>query len=164
MRSEDYVDYLFSKFAMDKKIRADFKRADEDSYEWKVWPVINQFTNLEWSDSRRTFAFVGAAMAKSKQTTNGNEGLGAAFRRIAGVVGAEDFSPRFMRLLSVSDLNELFLVLRPMMPHLLAESNGFDFKRLIRDLLHFKSNSDRIRTMWASEYLNLRIQEDAADE
>lgn len=153
MRSKEFVDYLFSLLGKDKGLRACFKRADNEAYEWKTWQVLRRFVNLEHDDERRAFALIGACIAKSKQEANGSVGLGRACRIAAGNED-DDFSPRFMRLLSAESADELLVVLRPSLAYLVSKCGNLDFAGILDDILAFKWKREKIRVCWAKDYLN----------
>ena len=152
MRSDDFVSYLFSLKGKDKGMLASFKRADNEAYEWKTWQVLRRFVDLERDDERRTFALVGACIAKSKQTVNGTVCLGRAFRIAAGDEGG-NYSPCFMRVLSAESLDELLVILRPSLAYLTNQCGNLDFCGILADVLSFKYRRDSIRVRWAKDYL-----------
>lgn len=152
MRSEDFVDYLFSLKGKDKGLMASFKRADNEAHEWKTWQVLGRFVDLERDDERRAFALVGACIAKSKQSANGTVGLGRAFRIATGDDGG-NYSPRFMRVLSAENLDELLVILRPSLTYLTDQCGILDFDGILVDILAFKYRRDSIRGRWAKDYL-----------
>ncbi len=163
MRSKEFikkfVDYLFSLKGKDKGLVAYFKRADKEVSEWKIWQVLYRFgVDLQYDDERRAFALIGACIAKSKQNTNGSVGLGRAFH-IATDKEDGNFSPRFMRVLSAENINELIVVLRPSLAYLTAKCGNLDFGGILYDILAFKNNRDDVRKRWAENYLG-DVEED----
>lgn len=165
-RADAYVDYLFQRLADDKALRADFRRADNETFEYKIWPVLNSFVDLERSGERKAYAIIGAAIAKSKMTSNGEMGLGSAFRSASQDTNSthgnkeEKFPPRFSRLLSAESLDEVNSVIRPMLTLLISKGARLDFKRLLKDLVDFQYSPDRVRVRWAMDYMRSGGEDD----
>ena len=156
-RSDEYVDYLFRRCSEDKGFRADLRRADNPSFEWRVWPVIMSFAGKLDSDMvRRSYALIGSAIGKSRQASNGEIRIGKAFRVISkGKSENKQFPPRLIRFLSCDDLLDLIAILRPTLSYMISEGIALDFKCLLKDLLAFRyeENRDRIKAAWAADYL-----------
>ncbi len=160
-KSNDFVDYIFARCKSDKAFRADLRRADNPAYEWKIWPIIMKYTgSLDSDDTRRIFALVGSAIGKSNQETDGNVGIGKAFRIVSG--GSQDEFPlRFMRILSSEDVADVLAVLRPTFSYFDSEGVHLDFKRILSELLRFRFDSARTRVKagWAADYLKISKDE-----
>ena len=163
--SDSFVDYVFERISKDKGFRADLRRADNKAYEANIWPVLNRFIgNLDDSSLRMAYAMVGAAIGKSGYKANGTVGLGRAFWMISGKESGDDFSPRFMRILSSDNIDDLLQILRPSLSFILSAGINLDFKRLLSDLISYRygdESRDRIRASWASDYLRREEAEDA---
>ncbi len=157
MSSEAFVEYIFRVCSSDKGLRADLKRADNDSFEWKVWPIILKFNStLDNDDVRRAYALIGSSIAKSGRDADGSAGIGKAFRVISNDP-SDEFSPRFMRLLSSDSVSDLIDYLRPALSFIEAKGVQLDYSRLLDDILRFRFEDNRIRVKaaWASDYLLL---------
>ena len=84
-QSNDFVSYVFSIIASDKGARADFRRADNDAYEWRIWPYLSRFIADLDEDvyRRRVYALIGSAIAKSRSDEDGQVPFGMAFRKLS---------------------------------------------------------------------------------
>ena len=156
--TDAFVDYVFKLIAEDKGIRADLRRADNPSFEWKVWPVIQQFIkdDIGIKGKRRAYALVAAAIAKSGMNENGNIGLGRAFHILEeekGAVDPDNFPSRMARLLSCDSQEELEDVMRPVLSLMLSKGLRLDFKSLLDDLVYFNLRKDEVRIGWAKDYI-----------
>ena len=166
-QSNDFVSYVFSIIASDKGARADFRRADNDAYEWRIWPYLSRFIADLDEDvyRRRVYALIGSAIAKSRSDEDGQVPFGMAFRKLSkdnGGAGKDRFPPRLMRILSADGMEELIDISRPLLSYMCSEGIRLDFSRLLDDFLSFRFPVARqkVKARWAQEYLSVRDGEE----
>lgn len=159
-KADNFVENVFRLIATDKGIRADFRRADNESYEWRIWPFIRPFVeDLEknWIE-RRTYALIASAIAKSGENHNGTVAFGKAFSMIEqgrGSLSENKFPPRFMRILSSDSADELLDISRPLLSYISASGIKLDYAKLLEEFLLFRFPSKRqnVKARWAQQYL-----------
>ena len=158
---EDFVNYVFRRMNEDKGFRADLRRADNPQFEWRIWPLINQFAGgIDNDDKRSAYAIVASSIAKCGNKENGSFSLGQAMRIIASSE-KNKLSLRFARLLSADDARELIILLRPTLSMITSKGIRLDYVRLLNDLLkyRFEASREQVRISWASDYFNWSDQE-----
>ena len=156
MERSGYIGYLFSRCSSDKGFRAAMRHADNKAFGHSLPPVLllRYPEIMESEETELIYSLIGAAVGKSKNGKDGDIGLGKAFR-IIWKGKADEYSPRFRRVLSSTDVKDLAMVLRPVLSHIGSEGIDLDFSRLLSELLSFryKGAQDRIKDGWIDDYL-----------
>lgn len=158
--SDAFLYYIEARIQTDKGFCADCKRADNEAFEWKLWPVINRFVDIRDEDKRKSYALIASSLAKSNTKKIGSLSLGKAFK-ILNKAESQEFSPRFMRVLSADSVDELIEILRPSLGYISSENLCLDYKSILDQLLRFSVDAERVKVRWASDYLNV---EDCVNE
>lgn len=156
MKSSDFVEYIFRIISNDKGVRALLRRADNETYEWRSWPLIYpMMKDLDNDIKRRSYLLVAAAIAKSGLSHDGNISLGRAFRLLPDGSDRE-FSPRFMRVLSAEAPGELLDILRPALTFMAGNGISLNYSSVLDDLVSFSFPGRRqnVKTRWAMQFLS----------
>lgn len=157
--TDSFVDEVFKICSEDKAARARLRRADNPAFEWQALPVVYTFIKdgIDDGGKRHAYLTVAAAIARSDMKANGSIGLGEAFRLIEeekkNAEKPKTFPPRLSRLMSCDSLEELVMVIRPILSLVLSKLGNLDFKRLLRDLLDFRYRKDSVLVGWAKDYM-----------
>ncbi len=154
MTNKEFVDYVFRCVERDKGARASLRKADSESQEWKAWSIIYPaIENLE-AYSRPIYSMIASAIAKSRMEKDGTIKLGEAVRVADGVENGET-SKRMLRLLSVSDSEELLMVMRRLLPYLISKGIDICFTSLLSDLKAFEygERKQEVKARWMNDYL-----------
>lgn len=156
---ESFVNYVFDRKENDSAFRAIMKQSVVESLEWKSWSTIEKFIdNLNDKYERDAFILIGSSIAKCQDKSNGSVSLGKAIA-IASKDNEnnKEFTPRFMRILSCSSIDELIDVLRPTLSFLNSKGIHLNYSDILSDILKFRFGEDsknKIKAKWASEFLS----------
>ncbi len=164
-KSAEFVDYLFTRCQRDKGFAARLRRADNPSTEYQSWEVLVKFNiNLDFAWERLPYALVAASIARSGASANGRLPLGRSIAR--AFKGREDSDPakmRLRRLLACDKSEEACRILRPLLTLIQSKvSETLDYKGLLKDLLGFNRNLQRVKAGWATQFY--RSQTDSNDD
>lgn len=148
---------VISRIKTDMAFRAVMSRADNPAFESAAWEYLIPYCNIENDHERIPFAMIGAAIARIRPETDGQAGLGAAFRSICGKdEERERESLRFRRLIACGSSQELCGVLRPVIQYLASKGASISFTQLLKDLL-FWDQKTKIR--WTAQFYDRYTQE-----
>lgn len=160
MYDKEFVEYIFKSISKDKGIRASLRKADSENLEWKAWSVIYPALGNLNSRYRSTYALIASFIAKSKMEKDGDQSLGEAIRFADGKTD-EGVSSRILKLVSVSDSEELASVLRRLVPYLLNKDINLCFESVLSDMRLFEKEEFRqnIKAKWMTGYLKKTEEE-----
>ncbi len=165
-RFDVFVDWLESR-RDDRAIMAELRRGFSPGTEHYVWKHLAPWCELASRKSRTIYTAVAACYAFHPEcTAEGN--LGTTLRRIAQSLGSpgEDtqkaFEGRLRRLLACVRSVEVCRHLRQIIG--LASQHGIpiNYRQLLKDLLVWDKDPDRIKVSWAAEYW--RKQKEPSDD
>ncbi len=164
--ADRFVDDVFGicdKQKGDKGTAAALRRADNPDTEYQSWDLLSRpryCMDLTNPYKRIPFATIGAAIAKSKATQNGEIGLGRALYRYYQQ-GENNKSPdsskedqakaKLLRLLACQDVKEACRIIRPLLSLLENKdgSSNINYKELLKQLLFF---NERTKEQWAENF------------
>lgn len=162
-KSDNFISIVLRNCGKDKGFAARLRRADNPALEYQSWGLLAQFAvNLENENERLPFALIGAAVARAQISQDGQAGLGIALR--ARFDDIEQASSRLRRLLACSSLKELCSVLRPILQLLSQNTRPLSYSRLLRELLWFNNNTQKIKLHWAQEFYGSQENDHDAQE
>lgn len=156
---ESYVNHVYDMvhIKQNKGFAAKIKKGDNSATEYQSWEILARWTKLGDRQSTKSFALIGASIARSKRSANGNLGLGGAIR--STVDGKQEIehssgAVRLRRLLACQDQGELLRILRPTLRYLESKEIPVDYNRLLEDINWFNSDTSRERTRacWAEDF------------
>ncbi len=164
-QSEHFVNYIVDVCKRDKGIRADLRRADSNALQWKSWQYIHAFLeDLEKEEKKRNIlVFIASSIAVDTNPQNGNKKLGQAIRLIYPPSKKDkEIPPRFARILSCDDIDELLLSIRPMIRMIASKGIQLDFVALMDDFVWFlqKEKQPSIKAKWMQQYLSAGKEDD----
>lgn len=140
--------------------RAAMSRADNPALESCAWEFLVPFCNIEYENERRSFAIIGAAIAKNKPEQDVDIGFG---RTLASICKNEDDrereGKRLRRLVSCNNVTELLPILRPILGYVASKGGKIGYHRLLNDLL-FWSKKTQLR--WVNEFYGKMKNEEMA--
>lgn len=163
-KAASFVGHVLARCQDDKGFAARLRRADNPATEYQSWELLASFgIDLEHDYPRLAYQSVAAAIARAKITVNGNLTLG---RAIAACYedgnNSDQAKARLRRLLACDDIRELCRILRGQLSLIDSKAGqGLDFHRLLKQLLSFHYDSQRVKTQWAQEFYG-HACEDAA--
>lgn len=152
---ERFVHTVLERCSKDKGLAARLRRADNPATEYQSWDLLGTLgVDLEKDYQRLPFATVASAMAKSKAKANGKLTLGMA---IAACYDdgreSSQAKARLRRLLACDELAEACRILRPILTLIDSKvGKPLDFERLLKQLLSYHFNAQRVKTQWAQEF------------
>jgi CRISPR system Cascade subunit CasB len=158
-----FVDGVMARCASDKGLAARLRRADNPNTEYQSWELLASFNiDLEKEYERLPYAVVSAAIARSKFEKNGRLKFGQAIASCysnGGDSGNESAQAkaRLRRLLACGDTSEVCRILRPLFALIGSKvSQPLDYARLLKQLLGFYWQPERIKAQWAQEFYGYR--------
>lgn len=136
---------------------AKMKKADNETSEAMSWELLAPWTNLEDISRTRAYGLIGAAVARAKNPSDGEVGLGKALRLTVDdktEIEKSAAASRLRRLLACQDRSELLRILRSTLRFIAAKEIPLDYSRLLDETLWFDSDRSRERTRarWAMEF------------
>lgn len=160
---EKFINSIFEKIQNDKGFRANLKRADNQNLESLSWPFFLAFgIDIAKIEQRLPAALVAASIARNKALKNGDLSLSAALascypqekedERIKSPAGQ-----RMRRICSCESIEELFLVLRPILRLIESKSEKtIDYVDLYKKVRNFSDEHSRQRAKirWMQDFLN----------
>ncbi|UWX57357.1 type I-E CRISPR-associated protein Cse2/CasB [Chlorobaculum sp. MV4-Y] len=154
-RPEKFVEFVIGLCQKDKGAAAALRRADNPATEYQSWEYLARFSvDLEKPFERIPYATIAAAIARAKAEHNGSAGIGKAIAFCYEDRSKSDQAKaRLRRLLACDSVTEACRILRPLFS--LIDSKApvtLDYAKLLDQLLWFNSNSNRIKTAWATDF------------
>jgi CRISPR system Cascade subunit CasB len=158
---ERFVSTVISLCKNDKAFSARLRRADNANMEYQSWDfLVRMGIDLEKDYKRVPFAVIGAAIAKSKIDRNGDLSMGRALASCYDT--GNDSSPaqaRLRRLLSCETTEEVCRILRTVFSLIHNKvAEPLDYARILRQLIYFHLDQQRIKAEWAQEFYSYRQQ------
>lgn len=164
--ANNYVKYVYRRKNEDTHFRAVMKRADDEKSCMDSWSIIGKFVpDLTKPYMRDAYALVGAAIARSTETENGNVHFGRAFYLAsAGETGKskEEFPSRFSKVMRCMSSLELIKELRFILPYFASKSIHIDYAELLCDLLDFRFGEYailQVKAKWANDFNSSKEKE-----
>ncbi|SFU56782.1 type I-E CRISPR-associated protein Cse2/CasB [Pseudoduganella namucuonensis] len=163
-KAERFVSHVLSRCQDDKGFAARLRRADNPATEHQSWELLATFgIPLEYEHPRLAYQTVAASIARAKAGGNGTLTLG---RAIAACYDdgrdSEQARARLRRLLSCDDASELCRILRAQLSLIDSKAaQPLDYIRLLKQLLHFNRDSQRIKAQWAQEFYLQPVEDEA---
>lgn len=154
-KAANFVGYVLARCQDDKGFAARLRRADNPATEYQSWDVLASFgIALEYDHPRLAYQTVAASLARAKITTNGSLTLG---RAIAACYddgnNSDQAKARLRRLLACDDIAELCRILRGQLSLIDSKAGqALDYQRLLKQLLSFHFDPQRIKAQWAQEF------------
>ncbi|WP_127958184.1 type I-E CRISPR-associated protein Cse2/CasB [Serratia microhaemolytica] len=161
-RTTRFVEYLFRHSPQDNALAARLRRGDNPATEYQCWDTLAAFgVNLEHEPERLAFALIAAAVARSKQSANGELKIGQAIARAFDEGSkSSQAEARLRRLLACQDSEEVCRILRPLLRLLQSRvMQPIDYAALLTDLVKFHSAAARIKASWAQQFYSKLDQE-----
>lgn len=154
-RPEKFVEFVIELCQKDKGAAAALRRADNPATEYQSWEYLAGFhIDLEKPFERVPYAVIAAAIARAKAERNGSAGIGKAIAFCYDEKSASDQAKaRLRRLLACDSVEEVCRILRPLFS--LIDSKAaitLDYSRLLRDLISFGYDNNRVKTAWATDF------------
>lgn len=163
-RARAFVDYIIDRSQQDRGLAARLRRANNPATEYQSWETLARFgVNLEWAAQRLPYTTIAAAIAHAKPTINGSRHLGQALAQAYDKGSdSEQAKAKLRRLLACNTTDEACRVLRPLLTLIFSKtSNNLEYDRLLRQLLWFEHNTERVRAQWAQEFYRRETSETA---
>jgi len=154
-RPEKFVEFVIGLCQRDKGAAASLRRADNPATEYQSWEYLAGFNiDLENPFERIPYAAIAAAIARAKAERNGSAGIGKAIAFCYDDKSAsEQAKARLRRLLACDSVTEVCRILRPLFSLIDSKAAGtLDYSRLLRDLMSFGDDSNRVKTGWATDF------------
>lgn len=158
-KANAFVHFIAKRCQQDKGLAAALRRADNPATEYQSWEVLAGFqVELDKPWRRLPYATIAAAIAKAKIEQNGSTGIGRAIASCYEDGNAsEQAKAKLRRLLSSSSVKEACRILRPLFSLIESKSNlRLDFSRLLRQLLEFNWQDQKIKSQWAQDFYGRR--------
>ncbi len=164
----DFVSYVIERSKKDTGFRARFVVANNPDLEYRVWPYLVEFCDIEDPVQRSAFALVGSYIARARLKKNGDHSLGEAIRETNTILSKRQsisksnwFTPgemRLQRIISCHSKKELIDVLRRIFPWIVS-SRGvvLDNAKLLRDILEW---GEAVKLRWVKEFYKEGINVD----
>lgn len=169
-KEERFVEQIIQKCKENPAFRASMRKAGSINQEHECWPILLSFgidINKSWE--RLPYVLVGSVIASEKVETNGKlafmtalSGIYADQRKKGADKDDQSASPagaRLRRLLSCSTTQECCMVLRPMMHLVLSRTETpVNLAELLRNLLFFEKDTQRIKAVWATDFYKAEVK------
>jgi CRISPR system Cascade subunit CasB len=155
-----FVDYVIKVVNENKGFGARLRKADNDATEYQVWDILSRWVDLERRNERKSYALIGASLARIKPTKDGKLSIGEALRLIhfkenpTLSIDQSSISMRFRRILACKDQEELISVLRPTFRFIESKDLVIDYSQLLKDISFFNNDKYRewTRAKWAKHF------------
>ncbi|MCG9063932.1 type I-E CRISPR-associated protein Cse2/CasB [Laribacter hongkongensis] len=154
-KAASFVSHILARCQDDKGFAARLRRADNPATEYQSWDLLASFgIALEYEHPRLAYQTVAANIARTKITANGSLALG---RAIAACYedgnNSDQAKARLRRLLACDDVAELCRILRGQLSLIDSKAgHALDYQRLLRQLLAFHFDAQRVKAQWAQEF------------
>lgn len=147
----------------DRGLLADLRHGFSHGTEYRAWPHIAKWCDLQEDSERCIWITVAAGFATHKKTVSrGN--MGATMRQLAltGSEGKADkclasFDGRFRRLLTCSSPEEVCRHLHGIIRVAERKNVGINFEQLFWDLMKWNRQTPDVRVLWASQYWDTEL-------
>ena len=150
-----FVGHILSRCQDDKGFAARLCRADNPATEYQSWDVLASFgIALDDDHPRLAYQTIAASIGRAKAAANGSLTLG---RAIAACYdngnNSDQAKARLRRLLACDDVAELCRILRGQLSLIDSKAGQvLDYQRLLKQLLSFHFDAQRIKAQWAQEF------------
>lgn len=160
-REARFVNYLLSECLQNKGFAANMRRADNPNTETYSWDILIKFgVNIEKDYERLPYGLIAAAIANSKQDSNGSLLFAQAIGQVYPDGNQNDQAKmRLRRVLACTSTAELCHILRPLLSLVQSRLSSqsphpekLDFITLLKDLLYFTNSNTRIKERWAIQF------------
>lgn len=159
-KNAELIQHFLKRCSMDTAFCAAFKKADNPNTEFYSWEYLSQFgVDLSKSWERLPMVTVFSATARSKQQHDGHLSIGTAIARCydssPGKHDGNKSDPakvRMRRVLACSTVEELCMVIHPLLRLMQSRGVTVSYAKLLTDLRLFYYNADRVRTTWAQDF------------
>lgn len=154
-REDAFVHFILERCVRDSGEAARLRRADNPATEYQAWETLAAFNiDIENSWERMPFAIIAAAIARSKQESNGKYGIGRALAACyEDKHNSDQAKSKLRRLLACDSVEEVCRIVRPLLSLIESrQSQDLDFARLLKQLLWFNKNPLRVKTHWAQDF------------
>jgi CRISPR system Cascade subunit CasB len=163
-KAESFVRYVLARCHDDKGFAARLRRADNPATEYQSWELLATFgISLEYDHPRLAYQTVAAGIARAKISANGSLTLGRAIAACYDDGRESDQArARLRRLLSCDDVSELCRILRAQLSLIASKAaQPLDYIRLLKQLLYFSRDSQRIKAQWAQDFYGQQLEAEA---
>lgn len=137
----------------DTGVMADLRCALIPAREYRAWPYIARFCNLENDRERIIAATVGAAFALQPECGGKLDNMGDVMGKVAcgdnGIDGLSSYMSRFRRLLNCDNVEELSPQLHTIFKAAQARDIPINHENLWNDLFYW---GERVKRRWAAHY------------
>ncbi|MCP4648592.1 MAG: type I-E CRISPR-associated protein Cse2/CasB [PVC group bacterium] len=158
-KGQAFTEYAIMLFKKDTAFTAALRRADNPATENQAWEYLVNWCDLKKPWERLPFAIVGAALAKAKPATDGIRSLGQAIAdSFEGGCKADSAKAKLRRLLACDSIEELCVILRPLLSLVISRGVRISFARLLDDLRFF---NEYTKARWASDFYGRRGDNDS---
>ena len=165
-KEEAFVHYVIDLCVKDNGAAAALRRADNPATEYQSWEYLARFViDLENSFERIPYATIAAAIARVQPEKNGTAGIGKAIAFCYDEKSDSDQAKaKLRRLLACDSTAEACRILRPLFSLIDSKAGtSIDYARLLSQLVWFSSNSNKIKTQWASDFYRQSISTDITE-
>lgn len=140
-----------------KGARAALRRSLSPEQESGSWIYLSPWIDLTDTKKRKIHVLIAGMLASEKTVGAGLLSLGKALRlavkdrkKNEGAKNQFPDDPRFRRLLATDDIDDVLLVLRPIIQFIQSRCPGqLDYSSVLRDLEFY---GERVRARWAQEF------------
>lgn len=138
---------------------ADLRHGFSSGTEYRAWPHLAKWCNLEHANERKIWFTIAAGFALKKETMNtGN--MGTTLRRLAienktnqdEIESVLKNNGRFKRLLTCQSIIELCNHLSGVIRLSEQKNVGINFEKLFWDLVHWEDPKWEIKIKWAAKF------------
>lgn len=158
-----FVTHVFQKIhhEKDKGYSAHLRKADSETTQMQSWEILARWVDLRKKNKVLALGVIGSAIAKSKQSTNGNLGLGEALAHCSNNKQKTTMIGRLRRILACNDSEELIRIIRSTINLINSKGLGLDYVSLLTDILTFDFEKAREKTLrrWANGFFAWKGEE-----
>jgi CRISPR system Cascade subunit CasB len=154
-RAARFVGHVVTRCKEDKVFAARLRRADNPATEYQSWDILASFgIPLEHEQPRMAYQTVAAGIARAKVTASGSLTLGRAIAACyADGRDSDQARARLRRVLACDDAGEVCRILRTQLRLIDSKApEALDYARLLKQLLYFGRDAQRIKAQWAQEF------------
>ena len=155
---EKLIAGIFNRLKNDMAFRAALKKADNPDTEYQSWEYLADYgINLEYENVRLPYTTVLAAAARSGREADGSLSLGTS---LAKAYNDDRSSPparaRLRRILACSTVQEVCVVMRPVLRFIGSKGKPLSYGKLLKDLKYFNKNPEQIKARWAQQFFEIQ--------
>jgi len=153
-KSDRFVAFTITRCRQDNGLAAALRRADNPDTEYQSWGHLAAFADLNQISQRLPYVVIAAAIAKAKAPQNGAVRIGRAIARCYDDDNQNNQArAKLRRLLACDRVEDVCRILRPLFSLIDARSGvRLDYARLLKDLLAFNFDPQRIKSRWAMDF------------